>query len=101
MDPPSGEIIFLSGPSSSGKTTSTRKLAEQGWMRIEADLERPLIEIRVIKQEHLEKLSRASNHRPRYSHATHNERLAKYVNLDKVYRKCPSFRPLQSFVADY
>lgn len=49
-------------------------------------------------KEHLEKLSRQGNHRPRYSHATHNERMAKYLDLDRVARKCPSFRVLSAFV---
>ena len=49
-------------------------------------------------KEHLERLSRALNLRPRYSHATHNERVAKYLDLAMVKRKCPSFRPLQEFV---
>jgi len=49
-------------------------------------------------KEHLEKLSRDSKHRPRYSHAVHNEKLSKYIDLDKVSRKCPSFKPLEDFV---
>jgi hypothetical protein len=49
-------------------------------------------------KEHLEKLSRDSKQRPRYSHATHNERMAKHLNLDTVGRKCPAFRALGGFV---
>ena len=49
-------------------------------------------------KEHLERLSRASNRRPRYSHATHNHHVAKYLDLAMVQRKCRSFRPLQEFV---
>lgn len=49
-------------------------------------------------KEHLEKLSRATNRRPRYHHATHNERMAKYMDIEKVHKACPSFRPLFEFV---
>jgi hypothetical protein len=48
-------------------------------------------------KEFLEKLSR-KNQRPRYSHATHNPRIAKYLNLAIVEAKCPSFRPLVDIV---
>jgi len=50
-------------------------------------------------KEHLEGLSKGSKGRPRYSHATHNEQMAKYLDLDVVKRKCPSFRGLAEFVA--
>ena len=50
-------------------------------------------------KEHLEKLSRASSHRPRYSHVVHNEQMAKYLDLQKVSSKCPAFRVLEEFVA--
>lgn len=43
------KIVYLAGPSSSGKTTSTRLLQETGWMRIEADVERPQIDIRFLR----------------------------------------------------
>jgi hypothetical protein len=49
-------------------------------------------------KEHLEALSRQANRRPRYSHAVHNPRVAQHLDLEKVYRKCPSFRPLKDFV---
>ncbi len=49
-------------------------------------------------KEHLEKLSRDSQHRPRYSHALHNPRLAANLDLTVVERKCPSFAPLAAFV---
>ncbi len=49
-------------------------------------------------KEHLEKLSRANNRRPRYAHSTHNERMAKYIDLQKVHQACPSIRPLFQFV---
>ena len=49
-------------------------------------------------KEHLERLSRDARKKPRYSHATHNEQVAKYLNLDRVAAKCPSFRPLRDFV---
>ncbi len=50
-------------------------------------------------KEHLEKLSRDSKQRPRYSHAVHNERMARHLDLRKVSRKCPAFRELEKFVA--
>jgi hypothetical protein len=49
-------------------------------------------------KEHLEKLSRDSQKRPRYSHATHNEKVAAYLDLERVYKKCPSFPDLHKFV---
>jgi hypothetical protein len=49
-------------------------------------------------KEYLEKLSRAGLSRPRYSHATHNARVADYLDLGIVHQKCPSFRPLAAFV---
>ena len=50
-------------------------------------------------KEHLEKLSRDSKQRPRYSHAVHNERMARHLDLRKVSRKCPALRELEKFVA--
>ncbi len=49
-------------------------------------------------KERLEQLSRDGGGRPRYSHATHNERMAKYLDLRKVAKKCPSFALLADFV---
>ena len=49
-------------------------------------------------KEHLEKLSRDANHRPRYSHATHNEKVAIHLDLVKVEKKCESFCKLKAFV---
>jgi hypothetical protein len=49
-------------------------------------------------KEHLERLSRDSRQRPRFSHAIHNERLAQYIDLGKVSGKCPSFATLANFV---
>jgi hypothetical protein len=49
-------------------------------------------------KEHIEKLSRDAKRKPRYSHATHNERMAKHIDLGKVHSACPSFRPLYDFV---
>ena len=49
-------------------------------------------------KEYLERLSKGSKGRPLYSHATHNEQMAKYLDLDVVKRKCPSFRTLADFV---
>lgn len=49
-------------------------------------------------KEHLEKLSRDSQRRPRYSHAVDNPVLAGLVDLEMVERKCPSFVVLADFV---
>ena len=49
-------------------------------------------------KEHLEKLSRDSKQRPRYSHAVHNEKMARHLDLEKVQRKCPAFSVLVEFV---
>jgi hypothetical protein len=49
-------------------------------------------------KEHLYRLSRDSRHRPRYNHATHNEKMANHLDLEKVSRKCPAFRELVEFV---
>jgi hypothetical protein len=50
-------------------------------------------------KEYLEKLSKKGS-KPRYSHATHNQRIAKYLDLDKVQQKCPSFLPLVDLVVN-
>ena len=52
----------------------------------------------VSPKEYLEKLSRDSKQRPRYSHAVHNEKMAKHLDLDKVQNKCPAFSELVEFV---
>jgi hypothetical protein len=52
-------------------------------------------------KEHLQKLSRDSKQRPRYAHATHNPQIAKYLDLERVRQKCPSFRALIKFVVDH
>ncbi len=49
-------------------------------------------------KEYLERLSRGENSRPRYAHAIHNEKVAGHLDLGKVQAKCPSFRPLVSFL---
>jgi hypothetical protein len=49
-------------------------------------------------KEYLEKLSRDAKKRPRYNHATHNEKVAQYLDLDKVIQKCHSFNPLVKLV---
>ncbi|WP_233862855.1 DUF4276 family protein [Paraburkholderia adhaesiva] len=48
-------------------------------------------------KEYLEKLSE-KNHRPRYAHATMNPQIAKHLNLEIVYQRCPSYRPLHDVV---
>ena len=49
-------------------------------------------------KEYLERLSRDANSRPRYRHTIHNPKLAEKINLEKVSKCCPSFRPLEAFV---
>jgi hypothetical protein len=49
-------------------------------------------------KECLKKLSRDAKHKPRYSHATHNQQVAKYLDLKKVEAKCESFKPLVNLV---
>ena len=46
----------------------------------------------------LKRLSRIGGRRPLYSHETHNQQVAKYLDLEIVARKCPSFRPLVKFI---
>lgn len=45
-------------------------------------------------KEFLEDLSKTSQKRPLYSHATHNPRIAEHISLEAIARKCPSSRPL-------
>ena len=52
----------------------------------------------VHAKEHLEKLGRLAGGRPRYLPATHNPQLAKHIDLTKVSKRSPSFRPLEEFV---
>ena len=49
-------------------------------------------------KEHLEKMSR-ERQRPRYSHAIHNPKIAKYLNIQLVAKRCPSFLPLMNIVS--
>ncbi len=46
----------------------------------------------------LERLSRTDRGSPRYSHKTHNQQVAKHLDLTIVEKKCPSFRPLAEFL---
>lgn len=48
-------------------------------------------------KEHLARLCRERTI-PKYSNATHNPIIADYLDLQKVYRKCPSFRVLAESV---
>lgn len=49
-------------------------------------------------KEFLKRLSDEGVSRPRYSHATHNPRVANHLSLELLEKKCPSFRPFASFV---
>lgn len=49
-------------------------------------------------KEYLRAKSAASNGKPRYRHVTDNKRIAKLLSLEKLRKKCPSFRPLYDFV---
>jgi Domain of unknown function (DUF4276) len=51
----------------------------------------------VDPKEYLEKMSR-QNQRPRYSHAVHNAKIARHLDVELVHNKCPSFRPLYEMV---
>jgi hypothetical protein len=48
-------------------------------------------------KEYLEKLCRADKNSRRYSHAMDNQRLAHHIDLNKVSKKCKSFRSLEAF----
>lgn len=50
-------------------------------------------------KEHLEKLSRTQQQRPRYSHAIHNPQIAKHLNIATILAKCSSFKPLFDIVS--
>ena len=49
-------------------------------------------------KEELERRSRDSKRRPRYAYTTHNPQVARYLDLDRVSKKCPAFRVLERFV---
>jgi len=49
-------------------------------------------------KEYLEKLSKAENKRPRYSHATHNEKVANHLDISILDRSCPSFKIFSDFI---
>jgi len=49
-------------------------------------------------KDYVERLSREGGQRPRYSHATHNEKMASHLDLKKVAAKCPAFGVLAAFV---
>ncbi len=61
-DKTAGKIVYLAGPSSSGKTTSTKALENAGWMRIEADIERPHLDIQLLKTMLLDDLTYLESH---------------------------------------
>ncbi len=46
----------------------------------------------------LKRLSKNDRGTPRYSHETHNQQVAKYLDLTIVEKKCQSFRPLAEFL---
>lgn len=48
-------------------------------------------------KEHLERLSK-EHQKPKYIHAIHNQKIAHYLDLNKVAAKCRSFAPLKNFV---
>lgn len=50
-------------------------------------------------KEELERLSRMSNKKPRYSHVVHNPRVAEHLDWRRVQQKCPSFQPLVDLIA--
>lgn len=58
----------------------------------------PNPEMQASPKELLERLSRDSRRIPRYSHAVHNEKVARFLDLKRLEDRCPSFRPLKEFV---
>lgn len=50
-------------------------------------------------KERLEELSRGDNFKPRYSHASHNPAVARHLDLQRIEKKCPSFKRLKEFLA--
>ncbi len=50
-------------------------------------------------KEYLIRLSRGLNRKPRYDHVNDNPRVAEHLDLTRVTRLCPSFRPLAAFIA--
>jgi hypothetical protein len=51
-------------------------------------------------KEYLARSSRGSNQKPRYADTVHNPRVAGFLDIRTVERKCKSFRPLIQFVVD-
>ncbi len=49
-------------------------------------------------KERLQRASQRHNKKPIYDPTTHNQRVAKYLRLDHVRRRCPSFERLSYFV---
>jgi hypothetical protein len=49
-------------------------------------------------KERLVRISRDHRSRPRFDPVIHNEQIARYLDLDAVARKCPSFKRLVEFV---
>lgn len=49
-------------------------------------------------KETLIRLSRTDKLKPRYDHVLHNPKIAKYLNLEEVRKRCPSFAPLLEIV---
>ncbi|MBI5190690.1 MAG: DUF4276 family protein [Nitrospirae bacterium] len=50
-------------------------------------------------KETIERLSKGANSKPRYTNTTHNRKIAARLDLDKVYKKCPSFAPFYDVVS--
>ena len=53
----------------------------------------------VDAKEHLERLCKKSTSPP-YNHATHNQLIIEHVDLNKVYSRCSSFRPLLETICE-
>jgi hypothetical protein len=49
-------------------------------------------------KEELRRLSREGKSKPLYRHETHNEQVMKYLDLEIVKKKCPSFVELAQFI---
>ncbi len=51
-------------------------------------------------KEYIEKKSRRSNCKPRYINSIHNPEIAINLDIEKVYEKCPAFRPFYTFISN-
>jgi hypothetical protein len=81
----------------------------EAWVIADEDAIRrviPTLSIKVVPRpesvggpkEWLQKESRKGGSRPLYVPTIHNPRVVEHIDLEKLERKCPAFRPLKQFV---